>query len=97
MGSYVRLQEYTRENMHMQTQLAPAANIFLICKLRGIHHTLCLRAVALNTLCGGSDIADALSGIRKSVLGDKKTASKFEPGDEPETQVSDQGDRLRTA
>ena len=31
----------------------------------------------LNTLCGGSEITDALSGIQKSMLEDKKKARNF--------------------
>ena len=48
----------------------------------------------LNTLCGSSEVADAFSVIHKSSLGNKKTASKFKPGDKPETLVLDRGVRL---
>ena len=54
---YVRPQEHTCENMHAQTKLEHAENIFLnFCKLSCNLHQILER---LNTHCGGNEIANA--------------------------------------
>ena len=50
-------------------------NVFFICKLSCHPHHILER---LNTLCGGSEMTDALSGIRKTIVGDKKTAKQIQ-------------------
>ena len=71
----------------MQTQNA----FSLFCKL-SCNPPSELEAVEYS--CRGREIADTLSGIRKSVLRDKKTVSKFEPGDKPEMSLLNRGDGL---
>ena len=57
---YARPQEHTRENLHVWTKLARAENFCLILQAQLQPH--------LGALSGGSEITNALSGIRKSAL-----------------------------
>ena len=69
---------YILKSTHAKAKkkLALAKNI---CKLSCNAHNKISKW--LNILCRGSEIADTLSGILKSALREKKTAIKFEPGD----------------
>ena len=63
--------EHTRENLHVRKKLARAENVCLILRAQLQPH---LGALSF----GGSEITNALSGIRKSAL--------QEPGGEPGSQ-----------